>query len=314
MTLTKSKIELPCNYCEGVHTSGDAKTKCWQRSRQLPVSKETETHLSCSIGPEQSRALSTREKREAAKWRVANPTPSEERLDKALQRLRKNGFNFLREVNVSGYYAYFCLRRAKLIVEVDGSVHKSTELYDARRDGLLGAQGFHILRFSSERVMVEPEAVVKEIESWIKRKKIQPRWPKAKSSKVLKKTRPMGEIGHLSVNRNLEVIVPVKTAAANRIVQRSQMGKFVCLNCPERPPFVTELGEPQCFGCKRNNGTRLICTKCEQPFAFQKLHHSRVCSECRDIRQIAKDAGSGRRSDITHCGDISGFRTRKYWL
>jgi very-short-patch-repair endonuclease len=55
---------------------------------------------------------------------------------------------FVRQMPVGSYFADFCCRRARLIVELDGSQHADSH-QDQRRDDFLTASGYSVLRFWS---------------------------------------------------------------------------------------------------------------------------------------------------------------------
>jgi very-short-patch-repair endonuclease len=61
---------------------------------------------------------------------------------------RLAGYKFVRQMPVGPYFADFCCRKAKLIVELDGSQHADSE-HDRCRDELLRALGYSVLRFWS---------------------------------------------------------------------------------------------------------------------------------------------------------------------
>ena len=79
--------------------------------------------------------------------------------------LRALGQNWRRQAPVGPFVADFCSHGRRLIVEVDGGVHRLTAARDAERDAWLAAQGYRVLRFSGRRVELELAAVVAEIRS-----------------------------------------------------------------------------------------------------------------------------------------------------
>ena len=62
------------------------------------------------------------------------------------------GYHFTRQFPIGPYFADFCCRKARLVVEIDGSQHADSA-YDRRRDEFMRAQGFSILRFWSHDVL-----------------------------------------------------------------------------------------------------------------------------------------------------------------
>jgi very-short-patch-repair endonuclease len=59
---------------------------------------------------------------------------------------RLSGHQFVRQHPIGPYFADFCCRKKKLVIEVDGSQHAESE-HDRRRDGYMRAQGYSVLRF-----------------------------------------------------------------------------------------------------------------------------------------------------------------------
>lgn len=90
------------------------------------------------------------------------PTEAESRLWWAL-RGRQTGVKFRRQMPIGRYIADFACLSHRLIVEIDGSHHGETNLYDQRRDQWLTDQGFRLLRFSNDSVMRELDGVLTAI-------------------------------------------------------------------------------------------------------------------------------------------------------
>ena len=88
-----------------------------------------------------------------------NPTEHERKLWWILSRLRPK---FTRQLPVGPYYADFACRRAKLIVELDGSQHAESGR-DRRRDEFLREEGWAIIRAWNSELDVNPEGVFQTI-------------------------------------------------------------------------------------------------------------------------------------------------------
>jgi very-short-patch-repair endonuclease len=85
--------------------------------------------------------------------RLRREAPSTEQLLWRLLRDRRlDGLKFRRQLPIGKYIADFVCLRHRLIVEADGPHHDET--HDARRDAWLCDQGFHVLRFRNEELMV----------------------------------------------------------------------------------------------------------------------------------------------------------------
>jgi very-short-patch-repair endonuclease len=77
---------------------------------------------------------------------------------------------FHRQYVISNYIADFYCHKAKLVVELDGSQHRSPEeiQYDQKRTQFLQSQGLTMLRFSNLDVMRQFESVCEVIHNALK--------------------------------------------------------------------------------------------------------------------------------------------------
>ena len=93
-----------------------------------------------------------------------NPTPAEARLRKQLVHKRQ-GIKIRFQEVILGWIADFYCAKAKLVIEVDGSVHDTPEqrASDAIRDSVMESKGLKVVRFSNDRVLHDTKAVVREI-------------------------------------------------------------------------------------------------------------------------------------------------------
>jgi leucyl-tRNA synthetase len=92
------------------------------------------------------------------------PTPQEEKLWWYLKDKRL-GFKFRRQHSVGGYILDFYCKEKKLVVEIDGGIHKKKENreYDEVRDRYFKELGYKVLRFRNERVDENVNEVIEEI-------------------------------------------------------------------------------------------------------------------------------------------------------
>jgi len=97
-------------------------------------------------------------------------TDAERRLWSRL-RSEQLGVKFRRQHPLGAYVLDFACLDPKLAIEVDGSQHLDQASYDARRDQWLEAQGFQVLRFWSNDVMSQTDAVVSRIFEVVQRAK-----------------------------------------------------------------------------------------------------------------------------------------------
>lgn len=93
-----------------------------------------------------------------------NPTPEEEKFWWYLKE-KKLGFKFRRQHSVSGYILDFYCKERKLIIEIDGGVHrtKDAQEYDAVRDKFFIDLGYKVLRFSNDDINQSIDVVISKI-------------------------------------------------------------------------------------------------------------------------------------------------------
>ncbi|MFN3814989.1 DUF559 domain-containing protein [Brevundimonas sp.] len=104
---------------------------------------------------DRTRASARRSRRE--------PTMTEAAMWRLLRGRGLDGFKFRRQMPIGSYVADFCCPALKLIIEVDGGVHRLREESDARRDAWLAAQGFTVLRFGNEAVLRNPNLILEAV-------------------------------------------------------------------------------------------------------------------------------------------------------
>ena len=88
----------------------------------------------------------------AARRMRRNPTPPEERLWRRLRNHRLLGLKFRRQHAIDRFIVDFYCAEAQLVVEVDGSVHKSLVQEDAVRQDVLERRGLRVLRFTNSEI------------------------------------------------------------------------------------------------------------------------------------------------------------------
>jgi len=107
--------------------------------------------------------------KELARGMRSMPTPAEEALWQELKE-SKTGYKFCRQIKVCSYYADFCSRQYRLVVEVDGGAHDRRPEHDEARDRAMRERGFEVLRFRNEQVLEHPDRVVAAIVEAIERR------------------------------------------------------------------------------------------------------------------------------------------------
>ena len=92
-------------------------------------------------------------------------TNAEVRLWSRIRLRQLYGYQFYRQRIIDNYIVDFFCPRAKLVIEVDGGQHYSSEiaLADKRRDDCLRNKGLKVLRFTDTDVLANTDAVIDSI-------------------------------------------------------------------------------------------------------------------------------------------------------
>jgi adenine-specific DNA-methyltransferase len=72
-------------------------------------------------------------------------------------------FKFRRQYPIAGYIADFACVEARLVIELDGGQHIDQAEYDTERTRKLAANGYRVLRFWNDDVLLRPDAVLEQI-------------------------------------------------------------------------------------------------------------------------------------------------------
>lgn len=73
------------------------------------------------------------------------------------------GVKFRRQYPIAGYVADFASPEARLVVELDGSQHQQQVSYDAERSRKMQVNGYRVLRFWNDDVLLRTEDVLERI-------------------------------------------------------------------------------------------------------------------------------------------------------
>ncbi len=90
-------------------------------------------------------------------------TDAEQWVWKHLRNRQINGYKFCRQVPIGNYVVDFLCKKAKLIIELDGSQHSLQKQHDQQRTEYLVAQGYRVVRYWNNQVLQEGEAVLEDI-------------------------------------------------------------------------------------------------------------------------------------------------------
>ena len=100
---------------------------------------------------------------EVARQFRKQPTPSEKILWQALRNCQLDNYKFRRQQPIGVFIVDFFCAVARLVVEVDGSIHESQQELDRQRQDLLESLGLNFIRVASDRVENNLPSVLEEI-------------------------------------------------------------------------------------------------------------------------------------------------------
>ena len=98
-----------------------------------------------------------------AKHMRHSPTDAETRLWRNLRAGRLAGYKFRRQQPPGRYIVDFVCFEERLVIEVDGGQHLDAQLSDASRTKWLESEGFRVLRFWNDDVLLRNSLVLEEI-------------------------------------------------------------------------------------------------------------------------------------------------------
>jgi very-short-patch-repair endonuclease len=104
-------------------------------------------------------------------------TGAEAHLWKMLRGRNFEGQKFRRQVPVAGAIADFLCPELKLVIELDGGIHRLREVEDAERDLKLLEAGFTVLRFGNEAFLRNPNELLDAVRRHAARVRSNPPHP-----------------------------------------------------------------------------------------------------------------------------------------
>ncbi len=87
--------------------------------------------------------------------------------DKVLRKKQLRGYSFLRQRPLENYIVDFFCKDLKLIIELDGEIHKFQKGKDKKRDEEIKGFGYSIMRFDNEDIMNGLPNVVRTLENFV---------------------------------------------------------------------------------------------------------------------------------------------------
>ena len=106
---------------------------------------------------------STPEIEQRAKEMRSKMTSAERVMWALLRKHRQAGFHFRRQHPMARFIVDFCCTKAKLCIEVDGSIHEQQRERDEERTAWLEAMGYTVLRFTNDEILDARHLVARRI-------------------------------------------------------------------------------------------------------------------------------------------------------
>ncbi len=253
-----------CGRCKRRHDSPDEVRDCYSLPRQRDDAVR-------SFGVAEVEPYDAAAKESQRQERLANPTPPELLLWERLRDKQIADFSFEREAPIMGWVVDFLCADALLVVEVDGGAHDSRRINDQRRDEVLSANHYRVLRFAASQVVEDTETVVaaitKKTNTLSARKRREWRemmeadeslpnpWDKIREQKRAREAR--------------KPVPPQKTKKSNRRVasaggaQKAGKWGYRCRFCDHEFVAAAE-SSPQCWSCRTSSGITPVCRSCGQ--------------------------------------------------
>ena len=101
--------------------------------------------------------------RQAVRENRAKPTSTEAALWTELRNRRLNGYRFRRQHAIGRFVVDFYCSDARLVIEVDGPIHRSRRAEDRERDAELERRELRVIRFTNDEAMKEMPSVLGRI-------------------------------------------------------------------------------------------------------------------------------------------------------
>ena len=98
-----------------------------------------------------------------------NSTKAEDILWQRVRRRQIENFKFRRQSPIASYIVDFYCPAAKLVIEVDGSIHEHFQEADSIRDRVLSDRGLTVLRFTNDEIINDIEHVLERLSEYLKK-------------------------------------------------------------------------------------------------------------------------------------------------
>jgi very-short-patch-repair endonuclease len=87
--------------------------------------------------------------------------------NKLLKRKQLRGYSFLRQRPIDNYIVDFFSKELKLVIEIDGEIHKYQKRKDKIREEKIKNLGYSVIRFQNEDILHEFINVIRTLKSFV---------------------------------------------------------------------------------------------------------------------------------------------------
>lgn len=105
-----------------------------------------------------------------------NMTQCEEIIWERLKGKQIQGLRFRRQHPIDFFIVDFYCHKARLVIEIDGEIHKSKVEYDDGRSAEIEKFGIKVIRFTNDDIVDNIEAVIRMIELVVRERIKSPPW------------------------------------------------------------------------------------------------------------------------------------------
>ncbi len=90
-------------------------------------------------------------------------TPEEQILWNRVRNRRLGGYKFRRQVPLGSFIVDFYCPETRLVIEIDGEIHRFQQDYDKDRTAWLVDEGLSVIRFTNDEIRMKLNEVLDEI-------------------------------------------------------------------------------------------------------------------------------------------------------
>jgi very-short-patch-repair endonuclease/DNA-directed RNA polymerase subunit RPC12/RpoP len=248
----------------------------WKEPTQLPTGAES-----------RSANMTAADKVAAAALRRRRPSSAEALLWEELRDCRLEGFRFVREKEILGWFADFYCAAGRLVVEVDGREHRERRVEDNRRDEVMRAERYRVLRIPAVQVFRDLDGAVSRITLALDHD-----WVRSRRDRLISRSR--GRLDHKSAHiPDSRQPVPARPAGRPSRAGRPFLRRLYCDRC--RQQFTHDVSPGvgiECRRCLKSDQIKAVCIRCNKPVPKVVSLEGWRCKTCEDAHSVAVRAAA----------------------